>query len=69
MEGFYVVFDRENDQIGFAASACAKSQCLDGDSCNEKAPAIIGVLHTGMFYLQSSKVKEAKREIVVDDCR
>lgn len=46
MEGFYVVFDRENGQIGFAASTCAKSQCLDGEPCNEKAPAITGVLHT-----------------------
>lgn len=42
MEGFYVVFDRQNEQIGFAVSTCAKSQCLDGSACALKAPAILG---------------------------
>ena len=28
MEGFYVVFDRENVQVGFAATTCGGKLCF-----------------------------------------
>ncbi|XP_071844093.1 beta-secretase 1-like [Apostichopus japonicus] len=46
MEGFYVVFDRQNEKIGFAISSCAKTQCFDKPACTLEAPNILGIQNT-----------------------
>lgn len=41
MEGFYVVFDRENKRIGFA-----NSRCHGEDESEDHSPAMFGQNHT-----------------------